>query len=163
VAVYVTPPIAVPAALIVLGLWQVLRGLWPKRQGQTPCCKACGCNLTGIERVRRPECGRELGAKAVVLGERVRRPRRNAPGLTLLLLAATPAAFAVRSFRKFNWYAHMPASSRIFPTERADDELSGKPWAELEARVQTRGMTRKDVSSFVDMCLRQLADHEKHT
>ncbi|MCK4342815.1 MAG: hypothetical protein KAY37_13945, partial [Phycisphaerae bacterium] len=76
--------------LLALGAWLFITGRFPKRQGDTPFCRKCGYNLTGLAtgaiNDRCPECGSSLIPSAIVIGERRIRKRWMIVGVVLGLL-----------------------------------------------------------------------------
>src|ERR1044072_470785 len=78
--------IALPIALMLLGLGLIKVGFWPRRRGETPHCRGCGYGLVGDQSGTCPECGREFSEKTVVRGERNRHKGIGFAGLVMLLL-----------------------------------------------------------------------------
>ena len=60
--------VALPT-LLLLGLWLLKTGLWPRRRGDTPYCRKCGYNLTALTSERCPECGSIVARAGTVRGE----------------------------------------------------------------------------------------------
>lgn len=85
--------------LLVLSVLLVTTGWRGRRVGESPHCKACAFDLSGLaeEQPRCPECGADITEPAAtVLGARRRRPRRLGFGLAGLALCATLGWFGVQ-------------------------------------------------------------------
>ncbi len=117
------------AAALVLGLVLVVRGLRGRRVGDTPFCRKCGYNLTGLLTEQCPECGTTTVARHVVIGVRRRRRVSLVLGLVLLLVASTGWGLGAYGRAKgINWYIYYPAFVLIEKAKldeaRAIDELT---------------------------------------
>lgn len=62
-----------------------------KRVNSAPLCRKCGFSLHRLPLLRCPECGSELRGRAIVYGERQRRPRMMRVAAGLLILCAGAA------------------------------------------------------------------------
>ncbi len=83
---------------LVLGLWLLVRGLRPKRRGDTPYCAACGYNLTGLAGELCPECGedyRQTGG--TVYGTRRSRPLSTIGGAMCLAICGVMLTVPLQS------------------------------------------------------------------
>lgn len=104
--------------LLIAGVILTRRGLRGRLVGDRPSCRACGYDLTG-----RPdgvdlcsECGHDLTIPtAIQVGDRKRRPRLLASGLTCLIVSISLAASVIWKFEdiRINWRAQLPGSMLI--------------------------------------------------
>jgi hypothetical protein len=133
----------------------VLRyGLWPKRRGHTPYCRQCGYNLTGRVSDRCPECGSALGDKAIVYGERRRRPV-----VIALCLACFIALLAGRFWGVWpvDRYALCPAWLLIVDAASSNISAADRACMELRWRIVTGQLTPPNLSRLMDVALRTQA------
>src|SRR6188508_1582710 len=130
--------LAIPVALVVVGISALVRGLRGRRIDDHPLCRRCGFDLTGKPETstRCPECGSDLThPRAIRHGHRKRRPALIATGATLLmvmLLAVGAGLWAMAG--KVNVEQMKPTWWLI---REAGDKSPGAPiaaWTELNRR-----------------------------
>ncbi len=134
----------------ILGILLVFTGLWPRRRGDTPYCRKCKYNLTGITSNRCPECGNATGKRGVVVGIRKRKPIR---GILGLLLLCPLIGIIYDEAIVFDWFAHQPTSWLIWELESADELLACRASNELYWRFNRRKLSISEQSRFVDAIL----------
>ena len=146
----------VSVLLAALGLWWVWTGLLPKRRGTTPFCRKCAYNLTGIGRERCPECGTVRSGRGVVTGERrVRRVRFVLGILCLLLGAAPPVLAGLGVLQRVNWYRYKPTVFVLADIEPNDTSLAVRALLEMERRLTTGRLSRRQKRGLAGICLRE--------
>ena len=143
---------------LVAGLF-ILTALFPRRTGQTPFCRKCRYNLTGLARKRCPECGEKLSSmNAVIIGSRtVRRPRLFT-GLAILLLAAGVfGAWGIPALKNVRWYSYYPTWMLFRDADSAVllDRLRG--FSELEGRRKAGRLNERQMEQLLEFCLNEQA------
>lgn len=150
--------ISLPAVLLLAGGVLTLTALFGRRRGETPYCRKCKYNLTGIDGDRCPECGRAIAGRNVVRGERPRRRARLAVGLACLLLAATAlTGFGIATARGVDWYAHAPSALLLAAMQHAEDDIAIESLGELSGRVVLRKLNGEQVTALTELCLAEQA------
>lgn len=150
--------IPVLVAALVVGLWLCIGAVWTKRQGQTPYCKACGYNLSGIEARRCPECGRALGSKAIVIGERTVRRKLLVAGVVCTLTGLLSlAAIGIGAALRVDWYDHLPTVCLLLLTEHGSDLQADKAMGELRGRVYGGELSAKNITRLIKLHGREQA------
>lgn len=145
-----TISVVVFSALSFLGLYLIVRGLWPRRRGSTRYCRRCGYNLTGLSSERCPECGRELSGRGIVIGTRQRSPVRVLLGVSCLLPLL---AVGVGSWRGFDFIPYLPPRVLLLEVKGNNSGRSLRAWTELQRRDQKGRLSQKHRSDLIDMCL----------
>jgi hypothetical protein len=152
--------LAVILVLLTLGgVYLALRGLFPKREGQTPYCRKCGYNLTGsdlsAQGARCPECGTDVTEpKAINVGERRVRRRRVAVGVSCMVLGAVPlGTLSIGSLMKVDWYGYKPTGWVLLDAESDDAVLAAKALNEMTRRAQAGTLTPEQTAQLAEICL----------
>ncbi len=142
----------VPATLILLGLYCVVRGMAGRRCGSDRRCKKCDYNLTGLLSERCPECGMDVSGDAVVIGDRRRDLGPLIFGVVLLLMAgAFLGTVTARAVRTVDWYRIVPFF-KVFNDARSGS-LSG--YRELERRFYLNELSTGQFGDLADACLQR--------
>ncbi|MBN1342086.1 MAG: hypothetical protein JXQ73_05365 [Phycisphaerae bacterium] len=140
---------------LVLSILLLKLGIWPKRRGDTPHCRKCGYNLTALASERCPECGADLsGSKAIVRGERRRRPIVTVLAISMLGLAG---ALWVQTARQVNWYHWRPTAWVFNDLNSTSPAAVRKAWWELVRRSDAGKLSRQDELKLLDLCLDEQA------
>lgn len=138
-----TAAIVLGTSLCLIGLFLLVLWWRSRRHGDTPHCRGCGYNLTGLNLLvspppRCPECGETLVSRCVVRGERVRRRAAFAGvsillamGLALMLRGLWPTLSGVY------WYQWKPGDLVIFDLESSDPKTVDRAVVEIARRIQT--------------------------
>ena len=151
--------LAIFGALTLVGVVLTLKALFPRRSGDTRYCRKCRYNLTGLEltaeEARCPECGSAVTEpKAVLRGERRRRPVWVVSGLLGLLLGLAPlVVIAVGALRQVDWYTHKPTGLVLRDLGSADLGLATKAGKEIRRRYQAGELSGSQVRRLADACL----------
>lgn len=148
--------ISLPAVLIVAGAVLTLTALFGRRRGETPFCRKCRYNLTGIDADRCPECGWSIVGRGVVRGERPSRRARLVVGVSCLLIsAAAITSFAIATARGVDWYAVAPNELLLAAIPYVDDEIATECLGELSARFLRDTLGEKQTDQLIESCLRE--------
>ena len=137
--------------LLLIGLRLIKTGLWPRRQGDTPHCRACGYNVTGLVGERCPECGGALGPRRIVFGERQRSPGRTVGGIACLLPFLMIAGLVVAHI---DWYRLSPSFLLIADLQSSRPNRS---WNELDRRIQAGALSGGSRSKLIELGLKEQA------
>ena len=137
----------IAAGLLLVAIFLLKRGLWPRRQGDAPHCRKCGYNLTGLESGRCPECGVAAGPKTIVRGRRCRRPLEIVVGMMYAGLASAPLYMAAR---QVDWYPYYPTAWVVNDLRSPDGKTANKASGELNRRVRA-GRTSAVVRGLTDV------------
>lgn len=122
------------AAILALGaLWVLARALLLDRSRGRRRCGKCWYDMSGVNGLRCPECGRAFKAERQLLRTR-RHKRRAALGLLLLALAAS-AAHAPRLARN-GWLASIPTPLLALILSVWDDQ-GDQLFAQMQGRLWT--------------------------
>jgi len=142
--------------LLLLGALLLRYGLWPKRKGDTPYCRKCGYNLTARVSDRCPECGTTLNDKAIVRGERRRRPIVISLGVVVLLAWLTCTYWIGL---RVDWYAYWPTRLLIVDLASPKNALNyTRAYQELNWRLQKGRLSASQVSRLIDVGLGKQAN-----
>ncbi len=134
-------------AWAVIGLAIMAAGIWPRRRGETPYCRKCGYNLTGIASEHCPECGKTTGRRGTVFGLRKRKPLR----ILLGFLPICPLlGVAIYTAQNHDWYQHKPFIWVLSDFQASNTLLSDKAYDELCDRFHTKELSPAQVSAFID-------------
>jgi hypothetical protein len=160
----VTALVAIFGALTLVGIVLTVKTLFPGRTGDTPYCRKCRYNLTGLDLTakepRCPECGSGVTeAKAVLRGERHRRPGWVASAVICLLLGLTPlVVIAIGALRQVDWYTYKPTAWVLKDIESNDAKLAAKAINEMTRRWQADELTPEQTLHLGELCL---AEHSR--
>ena len=132
--------------LFVVGLVLLKKGLRPPRLGSMPHCRKCDYNLTGLTSDRCPECGQELAERAIVQGQRQRRPGMVLAGVVCLL----PACLViVQILREVDWYELRPATLIMGDLQSANPRTARRAWKEMERRYLEGKLSETHADEFL--------------
>jgi hypothetical protein len=138
------------AALLLIGVSLLVRGIRGRRVGYEPRCGRCGYDLTMLGSERCPECGNELAAGAIVYG--VRRRRRVALTLGLVLCVGASSSLVMVSYlivQRSNLYQVYPFFKLLSDARGGD----AKSLVELERRLRTGSLSSRQMRKLADTCL----------
>lgn len=134
------------------GLALLVRGLRPRRTGDTPHCARCNYTLTGNVSGRCPECGSDLSTStSIVVGDRHKKPVRAVFGTLLLILALTGAWFVAG--RDFDPYMLKPTGWVL--SDLDDAATSARAWAELQRRMKDGPLAPAHRARLIDTALKE--------
>ena len=142
--------------LVAWGGYLARTGFAGRRRGDVPHCARCDYIVGGgLEQLRCPECGSDLGVPgAIVHGERQRRRGRGVAGLAVALLGlALGAAAMLPQVRQVDWYRYRPGSWVVRDFKSMDPARSDRAWAELNRR----GMSGERWAEVADVALDRYA------
>jgi hypothetical protein len=125
-------------------------GVWPRRRGETPFCRTCGYNLTGLVSERCPECGTALGPATIILGERRRRWVVIGAGSLALTAWLVVGFWAVP---RVDWYALCPASLLMLDARSSDVRVADRACRELRWRIRKGTLSARQLSSLIEIGL----------
>ena len=143
----------IPELLLALIAWAIIglaimaAGIWPRRRGETPYCRKCGYNLTGIASEHCPECGKTTGRRGTVFGLRKRKPLRILLGFLPICPLLGVAIYAAENY---DWYQHKPFFWVLSDFRSSNPSLSGKACKEIGKRCYAKELTPAQVSAFID-------------
>ena len=140
--------------LAVCGVILVRQGFRPRRRGETPHCRKCDYNLTGLTSERCPECGARLSPLATEYGERRRSARRIVGGLLCLVPAALALLFVLGTL---DWYQFCPTALVISELQSANTIRAQQAWNELDRRYVAGDLSASHNSRLIDYCLQEQA------
>jgi hypothetical protein len=143
---------------LVGGLLLLISGLRTRRRGQTPHCRNCEYNLTGLTSERCPECGAEVTPFTIVHGERHRRPLRAGVGMVLMMMAGTLIFGAVGSF---DWYSFSPTAWVIYQAKSTDPATTSRAWNELNRRIKAGQLSAGQHAKLIDLALKEQGSTSK--
>ncbi len=143
-------------ALAVAGLLGI--ALRPGRRGDTPHCRACNYNLTGIASECCPECGVRLDSHAIVYGERNRSLLKALSGCALLVLAAMGCAALAWHV---DYYSYLPFRLLLREVESLSPPASDRAWSEIARRESVGALSADHRARLVDLCLQWMLTHPK--
>ncbi len=125
-------------ALLLVGTWLFIRGRRPRRVGDTPHCRRCDYNLTGLKHPTCPECGAWLFPRTIAIGDRHPRKGRIAGGLMMMAIAGTGlGVLAFGVVKGTNWNPYLP--DFVLVRKLDDSALAPGVWAELARRQTNSG------------------------
>ncbi|MCC6682438.1 MAG: hypothetical protein IT445_16180 [Phycisphaeraceae bacterium] len=147
--------IAVMGLSLLAGLLLVRRGWRGRVLDDHPVCVRCRYDLSGSmesERKTCPECGAELaGKRAVVIGNRVRRPMATGVGLALLAVSLLTGVMVFQFMDAEDWRHMEPVAllrleARWYPQATA-------PLDELIRRLQAGALSKEQINNIADDAL----------
>jgi hypothetical protein len=153
---------AMGSILLSLSLAAIVFGWRGRRVGDTPHCRRCRFDLTGLfpSQARCPECGNELRAgRAVVLGDR----RRRWVLLTVgLILALGSVGLGVAAKRQLLTTARLVAmfdndTLISWSLKRPGHWLHDEANVELKDRIQAGKLSATEQQSLLDLIVQRLA------
>lgn len=153
--------------ILIPSLFVLLRWRLAPRRGDTPYCRKCRYNLTGIDGAtaesapapaaiaRCPECGTELTARNVLRGERLRRRWVLIAGLLGTLIGGSAIGYVAAGYvAKIDWYALQPTSWIIADLETGAPASMTRALPILRDRVEARSIWKSDINRLADACLK---------
>jgi hypothetical protein len=157
---------AIAVLLALLGVGLCWWGLFPRRRGDTPFCRKCGYNLTGLALdalgAACPECGAPVGVPGhVVIGARKRRPAVIALGGFMLLIGGGAIGLTTSGvLRTMNWYPLKPTFWLLRELKTATGDQAA---AELEKRRLAGKLTTDDLAKWIDAAIAAEAAPKRST
>jgi hypothetical protein len=134
----------------VLGCLLIWRGWRVRRRGETPRCRKCDYNLTGLTSDRCPECGLSLETGALVHGERYRRWWWAVLGVVFMALAGV---CLIKPVQQIDWYRFRPTSWVLSDFQSATGAPFQKARAELLQRDRNGKLDRRHRDTLIKLCL----------
>lgn len=150
-------------ALLVTGAALLYALRYPARRGETPHCRRCDYNLTGLDLgagdARCPECGASLrAAHAIVLGERLPTRARRVGGVIVALLACSVLVpVALRVVTELGHPANRPAWLLIRDFRLGSARKANGALHELERRETLGRLTPSQLNQLTEACLAEQA------
>ncbi len=138
--------------LLVLGISLLSVGLFllviwhrSRRVGNTPHCRKCDYNLTGLElhistAPRCPECGSALRGRRIVRGDRIPRGAAFAGVATVLLLGFALVGRGLWPSLSSLYWDWRPADLLIFDLDSGDSKIVEQAVLQLAHRIQSHGL-----------------------
>lgn len=144
-----------PALLfLALAVFLLRKGLRPRRMGDTPHCRKCDYNLTGLSSERCPECGANLVAGSIVYGEPHQKAGRVLLGVLSLVITG---ALLVASSYRINWYQLRPTGWLIGDLASTNASDARRAWTELDRRYLAGRLSVGQNSRLIDVALQEQA------
>lgn len=138
--------------LTILGIVLMVQGLRRRRHGQTPHCRQCGYNLTGLTSDKCSECGSPLQPDGIVIGEGGRSKALVIGGLLCLMpCVGLLAIVAVNT----DWYPYYPTGWLISDARSNVWATANKAWGELNRRIKAGKLSATQQSLLIDACLQE--------
>lgn len=147
------------SALAVACAVLIVLGLRPRRRGDTPFCRACGYNLTGLDRaaagVRCPECGADIATDAaIVRGTRHLRRGLIATGaIGLALGLAAVGGLLYGEHKQVDWYSHLPTALILRDARGSDATQALRALLVLDARLQRNELDVGQMNTLAEAAL----------
>ena len=138
----------------LVGLLLIRIGFRLRRRGNTPRCRTCEYDLTGLVSERCPECGTAITAHTTVYGERYRRPIIGVVGLLLIVLAVVPL---LKPVRQINWYQYYPTGVVLNHLETTTGPAQQKTWNEIQRRDKAGQLSERHLNRLIEICLKEQA------
>lgn len=136
----------------VIAIGMIWRGHMPRRTGDTPFCKPCGYNLTGLTSDRCPECGRLITDDNIVRGTRRRRPVLTASGAVVLGVCA---GLMIVHWLSLDWSRYKPTFWLMSDLQASKRLFAQRAIRELNRRFAGGELSRATQSRLADFCLKQ--------
>ena len=140
-------------AVCGIGLLILARRIRPS--GNTPHCRRCGYNLTGLTSEHCPECGSDLANRRAVVMGRLRRRKIVLMTLGWGLLGGALGMPVYHQAKKVDWYAYYPTSFVIADLDSGSPQRVAVADAELRRRIGERSLNQEELDSIVEACLRE--------
>ena len=139
-------------ALLITGLLVLRFGRWPKRKGDSPHCRKCDYNLTGLGDGNCPECGNAFTLATANRGDRKRNPALIWAGSAMISIALVFASItAYRKAMTVNWYHYRPYSwVRDDLAHAKDPSTAYKAFLELNQRQTAAKLSPAEIEQFDD-------------
>jgi len=137
-------------AVLVAGVILVKWGLWPRRRGTTPYCRACGYNLTGLTSEQCPECGHALAGGNVVYGRRHRRAFLAVLGILCVVLSVARLTISIQ---RVDWYQLKPTAWLIDDLQSASSWEASRAWRVLSRRFSRGSLSPSQRHELAELCL----------
>src|SRR5215204_7748963 len=148
-------PVAMIAgiSLLMLGALLVKTGFWPRRRGDTPHCRGCGYELTGINNGTCPECGRPWTQSTVVKGKRLRRHGLGSLGVVILILPL--AITLIHWISGFDHYRVWPEAWLFKQLDSRDEGSAQLALNELMRRRSALGLSEAAEVKLTDLAIKE--------
>ncbi|MFH1748728.1 MAG: hypothetical protein ABIG44_16965 [Planctomycetota bacterium] len=157
--VLLTPLNMALVLLTLAGIVLLVRGLFPKRHGDTPYCRKCRYNLTGTDLdaddTRCPECGTPVSwLKGIEIGERRVRRGRVALGTLCLLMGLLLLCLRVSGvISNIDWYKLQPTSWLLTDAKSDRAAKAERALAELSRRHTASELSAEQLERLIKICL----------
>lgn len=146
------------ALVLLLSLASLTLGLRGRRIGDTPHCRGCDFDLSGLDTGRCPECGRSLEQPGgIARGTWRRRPIAIALALVLGLAGLGIGAFAITASNA-SWNTYKPISLLMFEATRLHGAAGDAAAVELLKRHTTTPLSNDQLQALVQPALAAQAD-----
>jgi hypothetical protein len=137
-------------ALLMLGVYLLRRGLWPRRIGSTAHCPKCDYILMG-DQERCPECGTLVNYRNVVRGEKQRRPALAGTGGILLCLAiGMLGLFTISVMGTINWNRYKPLGWLLRELGDGNSSIANVAWGEIQLRLSNNSLSEEDQNRIAE-------------
>jgi hypothetical protein len=158
------PLLAILASLaVVLGIYLLKRGRWPKRIGTTPHCRHCDYILSGLEADRCPECGALIRPGTPIFGERHRRPGLAFSGVALMLLGlAFFGVMATGILSAVDWNRYKPLSWLLKDMDSTNSIDATAAWNEVQRRITAHLLSDSQQNQLIERALKAQLSATSH-
>lgn len=136
----------------IISIAMLWRGHMPRRTGDTPFCRPCGYNLTGLTSDRCPECGRLMTDDNIVRGTRRRRPVLTSAGAVVLGVCT---GLMIVHWLSLDWSRHKPTFWLMSDLQASKRVVAQRAFRELDRRFLAGRLSQAAQSRLIDLCLRQ--------
>ena len=143
--------------LLLLGSALLFRWFRPARRGETPHCRRCDYNLTGIDSTNCPECGAELSPQGIVRGDAMRSAPKAWAGAAMILLAILYlGGRGLVSYGGVDLSQHKPTAWLIDDLRSRESNRQWQALNELERRELLAPLSDDQMQKLADAILTRL-------
>ncbi len=150
---------------MLIGLLLIILGRRGRRVGDHPHCRKCGFDLFGRPENARhcAECGADLATpRAIVTGERQRRPAALAVGAIVLVLSlATLSWMSYHTAQQIQWIQYYPIQWVIDDADNLTSPTQPAAWSELGRRGMLPELSEGDRDKLINYLLNTHSDTTK--
>lgn len=141
----------------------LIRSALRQRRGTTLYCRGCDYDLTGIDRVRCPECGLDIGVESnIVRGHRAIRRSHLLVGIAILGgTAGVLALIGNIALTGVDWYRYLPTPTVLSALESRDDGTAVHAWSEINRRLAAGRLSADYVRALIEQLLSEQAGPTK--
>jgi hypothetical protein len=150
--------LTIGGVFVLLGAAWIWIGLRGRRMGETPFCRQCGYELTGIGSSQCPECGSILSARRAVVRGR-RQPMRDSiyVGSIVAFIGACCVIAGSGRVPRINWYQFKPTSRILADLQSPTVGAPGEEWLELNDRIAKGKLSADQLNRLIELALAQQA------